>query len=51
MIGPNYLPGTGRGTMRSLVEGCLLSPNAAAFECGDPSTTIGGAPPRAGEVR
>ena len=35
------LPGTGRGTMRSMVEG----PNAAS----DPSTAFGGPPPRSGE--
>jgi hypothetical protein len=36
------LPGTGRGTMRSMVEGSSRPAN--------PSTAFGGPPPRAGEV-
>ena len=45
-----YLPGTGRGTMRSMVEGFHFSANAPSIESGDPSTTFGGPPPRSGEV-
>ena len=42
------LPGTGRGTMRGMVEGARV----AGWRCGGaPSTTAfgGGPPPRAGE--
>jgi hypothetical protein len=49
------LPGTGRGTMRSMVEGAQV--NAGALPCEAncstqrwaPSTAFGGPPPRAGE--
>jgi hypothetical protein len=39
------LPGTGRGTMRSMVEG---STRGVVF-ADDPSTAFGGPPPRSGE--
>jgi len=48
------LPGTGRGTMRSMVEGAHVSV-AHSFETNHstprwaPSTAFGGPPPRAGE--
>ena len=50
MSAAKYLPGTGRGTVRSTVEGLDLSASAATIESGDPSTTFGGPPPRSGEV-
>jgi hypothetical protein len=47
------LPGTGRGTMRSMVEGSVeagLFNRAASLAAPDPSTAYGGPPPRSGEV-
>jgi hypothetical protein len=51
MIGHQILPGTGRGTMRSMVEGAgvLARPLAGSALRTAPSTTFGGPPPRAGE--
>ena len=48
------LPGTGRGTMRSMVEGAHLFAAPAwadltAAPTWAPSTAFGGPPPRAGE--
>jgi hypothetical protein len=49
------LPGTGRGTMRSMVEGAHIGIVANPFEANcsiqrwAPSTAFGGPPPRAGE--
>jgi len=42
---PQILPGTGRGTMRSMVEG--QGTRSEPFTC--PSTAFGGPPPRSGE--
>jgi hypothetical protein len=40
------LPGTGRGTMRSMMEGALFTRFAQPES---PSTACGGPPPRSGE--
>jgi len=42
------LPGTGRGTMRSMVEGAL---HEGIAQPNSPSTAFGGPPPRSGEDR
>ena len=49
MVLPQYLPGTGRGTIRRMVEGRALLRQASPVA---PSTTgfAGGPPPRSGEV-
>lgn len=41
-----FLPGTGRGTTRGVVEGALLPRGASRIT---PSTVFDGPPPRAGE--
>ena len=49
--GRESLPGTGRGTMQSMVEGVsgLAHPLGDSTQPPTPSTTFGGPPPRAGE--
>jgi len=51
MVRTKFLPGTGRGTMRSMVEGSarplILSARDGRVAC--PSTGFAGPPPRAGE--
>jgi hypothetical protein len=46
------LPDTGRGTMRSMVEGYrrVVMTARGCDHLAYPSTTFGGPPPRAGEV-
>ncbi|MEA3051559.1 MAG: hypothetical protein QOG72_462 [Sphingomonadales bacterium] len=44
--GNEFLPGTGRGTMRSMVEGAQASPLATLAPLHQPAA---GPPPRSGE--
>ena len=46
-----FLPGRGRGTMRSMVEGGLLLTTSVGAQPPAPSTAFGGPPPRTGEER
>ncbi len=50
MVCSQILPGTGRGTIRRMVEGnCDLSIIAAGVVLRCPSTGFAGPPPRSGE--
>ena len=51
MSGAAFLPETGRGTMRSIVEGYarVIPPSQVRMRGACPSPTFGGPPPRFGE--